>query len=112
VEYFNYLGSLVTNAARCTCEIKSRIAMAKAAFNKNTFQEQLGPKFMEELVKCYFGAWVSMVLKLETLEDQKYLESFEMCCWRRMEKTSWTKHVKNDICERIKKEKNILHTIK
>jgi hypothetical protein len=34
VEYFNYLGSMITNDARCTREIKSRIAMAKAAFNK------------------------------------------------------------------------------
>jgi hypothetical protein len=38
VEYFNYLGSVITNDARCTREIKSRIAMAKAAFKKkNTF---------------------------------------------------------------------------
>jgi hypothetical protein len=28
------LGSMITNYARCTREIKSRIAMAKAAFNK------------------------------------------------------------------------------
>jgi len=34
VEYFKYLGSIVTNDGRCTCEIKCRIAMAKAAFNK------------------------------------------------------------------------------
>jgi len=34
VEYFNCLGSMITNAARCTCEIESRIAMAKVAFNK------------------------------------------------------------------------------
>jgi hypothetical protein len=34
VEYFNYLGTMITNDARCTREIKSRIAMAKAAFNK------------------------------------------------------------------------------
>jgi hypothetical protein len=34
VEYFNYLGSVITSDARCTREIKSRIAMAKAAFNK------------------------------------------------------------------------------
>ena len=27
--------------------------------------------------------------------DQKYLESFEMWCWRRMEKISWTDHVQN-----------------
>jgi hypothetical protein len=31
VEYFNYLGSMITNDARCTHEIKSRFAMAKAA---------------------------------------------------------------------------------
>jgi hypothetical protein len=32
VEYYNYWGSLITDDARCTCEIKSRIAMTKAAF--------------------------------------------------------------------------------
>jgi len=36
VEYFNYLGSMVTNDARCTQEIISRIAMAKAIFNMKT----------------------------------------------------------------------------
>jgi hypothetical protein len=34
VEYFNYLGSMIINDARCTCEIKSSIVMAKAAFMK------------------------------------------------------------------------------
>ena len=34
VECFKYLGSMLTNDGRCTGEIKSRIAMAKAAFNK------------------------------------------------------------------------------
>jgi len=28
--------------------------------------------------------------------DQKYLESFEMTCWRRMEKIIWTDHVRNE----------------
>jgi hypothetical protein len=36
VEYLNYLGCLTKNDARCTHEIKSRIAMAEAAFNKRT----------------------------------------------------------------------------
>ena len=31
---FKYLGSILTNDGRCTCEIKFRIAVAKAAFNK------------------------------------------------------------------------------
>jgi hypothetical protein len=33
VEYFNYLSSMIANYARCTREIKYRIAIAKAAFN-------------------------------------------------------------------------------
>jgi hypothetical protein len=32
LEYFNYTGSMETNAARRTHEIEFRIAMAKAAF--------------------------------------------------------------------------------
>jgi len=34
VKCFKYLGSMLTEDGRCTCEIKSRIAMAKAAFSK------------------------------------------------------------------------------
>ena len=34
VECSKYFGSMLTNGGRCTCEIKSRIAMAKAAFHK------------------------------------------------------------------------------
>ena len=33
-ESFKYLGSILTDDGRCTCEIKYRIGMAKAAFNK------------------------------------------------------------------------------
>jgi hypothetical protein len=37
VECFSCLGSMITNDARCTWEIKSKIAMAKTAFdNKKT----------------------------------------------------------------------------
>ena len=36
VEYFNYLCSLTTDDPRGTSEIKTRIAVAKAAFNKET----------------------------------------------------------------------------
>jgi hypothetical protein len=35
VKYFNCF-STITNDARCTREIKSRIAMVKAAFNKKS----------------------------------------------------------------------------
>jgi hypothetical protein len=35
VEYFNYSGVLIINNARCRCEIKSTVAMAKTKSNNN-----------------------------------------------------------------------------
>jgi len=41
------------------------------------------------------------------------MESFEMWCWRRMEKVSWTDRVRNEEeLQRIKKEGNVRRTIK
>jgi hypothetical protein len=41
--------------------------------------------------------------------DQKHLVSFEMWCWKRMEKIIWTDHVKNEEVSLIVKEQgNIL----
>jgi hypothetical protein len=55
MEYFNYLGSMTTNDARCTREIKSRIVMAKAPFNKKKtlFTSKLDLHLRKKLVKCY-----------------------------------------------------------
>jgi len=45
--------------------------------------------------------------------DEKYLESFELWCWRRMEKISWTDHVKNEeVLFRVNEQRNILHEIR
>jgi hypothetical protein len=41
LEYFNYMGGL-TNDARYSYEIKSRIAMAKAAVKKKALHQQIG----------------------------------------------------------------------
>ena len=44
---------------------------------------------------------------------QKYLESFEMWCWRRMEKIGWTDHVRNEeVLIRVNEQRNILHEIR
>jgi hypothetical protein len=44
----------MANDARCAREIKSRIATAKAAFNKKAlFTSKLGLILSKELVKCY-----------------------------------------------------------
>jgi hypothetical protein len=71
-------------------------------------------KFRKKLVKCYI--WSIVLYGVETwairAADQKHLESFKMWCWRRMEKISWTDHVRNEeVLFRIKEQRNILHEI-
>jgi len=92
VEYFRHLGSMVTQNARCTCEIKSTQKQV-------SFPQQIVLKYIgKELVKRYI--WITALFVAETLTlrkvDQKYLESFDMCCCccccRRMEKIIWTDH--------------------
>jgi hypothetical protein len=52
----------------------------------------------KKLVKCYIWCIALYGAETGTLReaDQKQLESFEMCCWRRMEKISWTGRVRNE----------------
>jgi len=114
VESFKYLGSILTNDGRCTCEIKCRIAMAKAALNKKRtlFTSTLD---LELRKKCYIWSIALYGAEIWTLRevDQKHLKSFEMWRWRRMEKISWTDHVRNeDVLLRVKEQRNILHVIR
>jgi hypothetical protein len=76
--------------------------MAKAAFNKKKtlFTSKLDLNLRKKLVKCYI--WSTAFYGAETwtrrTTDQKYLESFEIWCWRRIQKISGTDHVKNWKC--------------
>ena len=53
VECFKYLGSILTNDGRCTCEIKSRTAHGKSCFQQeeDSLYQQIGLKFEEETSK-------------------------------------------------------------
>jgi hypothetical protein len=43
--------------------------------------------------------------------NQKYFVSFEVWCWRRMEKISWADRARNEeVLQRVKEESNILQT--
>jgi squalene cyclase len=85
--------------------------MAKAAFNK---KKTLFTR-RKKLVKCYIWRITLYGAETWTLQnlDQKYLESFEMWCWRRMEMISQMDHISNEtILHRVMEERNILHTIR
>jgi hypothetical protein len=61
-------------------------------------------------VECYIWSIALYGAENWTLRamDQKHLESFEMRCWRRMEKINWTDHVRNEeVFLRVKEQRNI-----
>ena len=92
--------------------------MAKAAFSKKKtlFISKLDLNLRGKLIKCYI--WSMALYGAETwmlwAADLKYLESFEMWCWRRMEKISWTDHVRNEevLLRVVNEQRNILHEIR
>jgi hypothetical protein len=79
--------------------------MTKAAFNKKRafFTSTLNLELKKRLVKCYIGSIALYSAETWTLRavDQ-----------RRMEKISWTDHVRNEeVLLRVKELRNILHEI-
>jgi hypothetical protein len=93
------------------------LPMAKAAFIKKKafLTSKLDSNLRNKVVKRYiwsialYGAETSTLRKV----DQKYLESFETWCSRRMEKISWTDHVRNEeVLLRVSEQRNILHEIR
>jgi hypothetical protein len=72
-------------------QIKSETAMVKAALNrkKALFSSKLYLNLRKKPVKCYIWSIALYGAKTWSLwkADQKHLESFELWCWRRMEKT-------------------------
>jgi hypothetical protein len=80
---------------------KSRIAMPKAAFKKKKilFTSKLDLNLKKKLEKCCIcGIELCGVLKLGHLESRlkKYLESFEMLCWSRMENIILIDRMRNE----------------
>jgi hypothetical protein len=90
VKYTSCLCNVITNDARFTREIKSRISVAKAAFNKKDISpRKLDLQLRKKLVKGYIlsiavhgaGTWTFWKVV------EKYLAFFDMWCWRRIKES-------------------------
>jgi hypothetical protein len=89
-------------------ELNPGLPWQKTEFNekKDLFSCKLDLNLREKLVKCYAWSIAFYGAEMWTLRkvDQKYLESFEMWCWRRMKKISWTDRVRNEeVLHRVKR---------
>ena len=90
--------------------------IAKEAFNRKIsfLKSKLNIKLRKKLVTCYvwrialYGSETWTLRKLE----RRYLKSFEMWCWRRMEKIKWSEKVINEqVLDRIGEKRTILNNI-
>ncbi|KAL4149828.1 hypothetical protein QTP88_003684 [Uroleucon formosanum] len=118
VENFRYLGSIISQDGKCTMDIKARIAQAKTAFmNKRNLlcSKNMSIRVKKRLIKVY--VWSVALYGCETWvlnkAEQKFLESFEMWCWRRMLRVSWVERRTNEnVLNEINETWKILSTIK
>jgi hypothetical protein len=93
VECFNYLGNMITNDARCTFEIKSKIAMAKAAFSiKNIFHQDIRLRFKDETNKILRFVCVKNDVLHRVKEESNILHNI------RRRKANWIRHFLHRNC--------------
>ena len=91
-----------------------RIVIAKEAFNRkmSLFTSRLNTELKKKLVECYvwsIALYGSEIWTLRQLE-RKYFESFEMRCWRRMEKIKWSAKITNEqVLDRIGEKRTLLN---
>jgi len=66
---------------------------------EDSFHKQIGLKFKKEtskVLRLEFSIVWCWNLDTSEKKHQKQPESFQMWCWRKMEKINWTEHVRNE----------------
>jgi len=118
VEEFSYLGSIVSKDGRSKKEIVTRICQAKIAFNKKRglfTSKSISVRIRINLLMTY--VWSIMLYGSETWTiakaERSRIEAFEMWCFRRMLKISWTDMVSNEeVLKRMSVRRTLWSNIK
>ena len=93
------------------------IAMTKEAFNRKISHLacKLNIEFWKKFVRCYVWSIDLCSSEMWTLKKlkRKYLESFEMGCWRRMERIKWSekKTTNKEVLGRIGTKMTLLNNV-
>uniref|UniRef100_A0A2A4J795 Reverse transcriptase domain-containing protein n=1 Tax=Heliothis virescens TaxID=7102 RepID=A0A2A4J795_HELVI len=118
VRQYKYLGAWVNEAWESDQEIKTRIEFARTSFNnmrKVLCCRQLNIKLRVRLLLCYIWPIVTYGCETWTLKDAsiKRLQAFEMWCYRRMLRISWTQRIKNEtVLRRVHMPRKLMPIIK
>jgi len=115
VESFVYLGSVFTDDGSCTRDIQKRLAVGRSV--------------MQSLSSVWKSKDISIAYKTQATEgiglassvaygcegwtllskDHKYITAYEMWCYRRLLRISWTKHKTNEwVMEHLGVKKELL----
>ena len=118
VERYMYLGSIVTRDAGCVDEIKTRINIAKSAFNKVKHlvtNRSISMNLRKRFIKSYVWSTLMYGCEAWTVKKDmvKKIEAAEVWFYRRMLKISWTDRVSNDeVLQRAGTKREILTAIR
>ena len=118
VKQFTYLGSVISNDAYSTREIKTRIALAKNAFSKHSrtlTAKKLKQSLRKRLVKCLVWSVALYASETWTIKkaEERRIDSLEMWLSRRMEGISWKDRVTNDeVLNRVNEVRILRETIR
>ena len=101
VDRFIYLGSMITENARCEAEVMRRIGIAKKTFSDMRTlltNRKLSIKTRKNIMKTYI--WSTLLYGVESwtlsLGMRRRLEAVEMWLWRKMMKVPWTARMTNE----------------
>ena len=118
VHQFKYLGSILGEDGRCEQGIRTRIGIAKTAFGKMknvVTSRHIGTDTKIRVIKAY--VWATLLYGCESWtiskEMERRLEAFEMWCYRRMMRVSWTERRTNQsILDEIQKSRELMKNIR
>ncbi|XP_022835160.1 uncharacterized protein LOC111362674 [Spodoptera litura] len=118
VRQYKYLGAWVNEVWESDQEIKTRIEIARASFNKMRKVlccRQINIKLRVRLLFCYIWPLVMYGCEAWTVKEDttRRINAFEMWCYRRMLRISWTQRVSNEsVLHRVQMTRKIMQTIK
>ena len=118
VEKFKYLGAIIEQKADCTEEIRARLGTARSAFRSLTTvwkDRALNKAIKLKILKTIVWPVALYGCESWTLRaaDINRLQAFEMSCYRRTLKISWTEHRTNEsVLKEMGTERKILETVK
>ena len=117
VRSFVYLGTCISDDGRTEQEVRRRIGRAKSQFSdlRNLLSNsRLNVNIRCRMMECYVWSVLKYGSEMWTLrkDDIKKLNAFEMWCYRRMLRISWTQRKTNEwVLRKIGRSVSLLNNI-